>query len=386
MTTTTSAAAGSGNGADLRALERSRRPLEEARHTPGFIYSSPEVFAREKDRLFMKDWLAVARVEEVANPGDYLTHTVMGEPLVVARDPKGQLSAFYNVCRHRGVEVVSGAGNARKFSCPYHAWTYDLTGKLIGAPFMREAVGFNAAECRLKPLKLDVWAGWIFVNFDPECGPLSDHVAFFESEFGMLRQQDCRLARKFVLELDCNWKFVYENLLDMYHVGTLHAQTIGRFQKSPLDKFVPGPAGRLSVHYRAKTMSPDGVSRFGKMPWLADQEDDFARVGFMPPNMNILVRCDYVRPFLHWPLAPDKTRSVAYFLFPEERLAQPGFEENLQVYVDYLVKVLNEDRDMVLSLQHAMKTRGFEPGPMSIYERPIHHLIDSHLARLYGDA
>jgi choline monooxygenase len=368
---------------EMRKLESSRRPIERAMHTPGAIYASEDVFAMEKERVFMKDWLLVGRVEEVENPGDYFTHVVMGEPIVVARHETGNIHVFYNQCRHRGVEVAQGSGNTKRFMCPYHAWTYNLDGSLFGAPFMKETVGFDPHKCSLKPLKVGVWAGWIFASFNLEVEPLEKHVAFLEEEFGMLRMQDCRLAHKFVLELNCNWKFVYENLLDNYHVGTLHAKTIGRLQKSADRKFNLKPNGRLSVHYEAKTITPDGVSRIGKMPWLENESDYFARTGFLPPNVTFLVRCDYVRPFVHWPIAPDRTRSIAYFMFPKEKFDTPGFQENVEVYINYMKNVLDEDRTMVESLQRAMKTRGYEPGPMSTKETSIHHLINYHLDRLF---
>jgi Rieske 2Fe-2S family protein len=367
---------------DAGTIERCREPVQRAWHAPGQIYAGADVFALEKERIFMKDWLLLGREEEVEKPGDYFTHVVMGEPIIIARHDDGKVYVFYNQCRHRGVEVAEGSGNTNRFKCPYHAWAYELNGKLIGAPFMKEAEGFDPKNCALKPLKVGTWGGWIFASFNPEVGPLEDHVAFLEEEFGMLRMQDCRLARKFVLELNCNWKFVYENLLDNYHVGTLHAATIGRLQKSAERRFHLRPNGRLSVHYEAKTITPDGMSRIGKMPWLANESDYFARTGFLPPNTTLLARCDYVRPFVHWPVAPDRTRSIAYFLFPQEKFDQPGFQENVEVYIEYMKKVLDEDRMMVESLQRAMKTRGYEPGPMSTKETSIHHLINYHLDRI----
>ena len=367
---------------DPSLVALTRKPIGAARHAPGYIYGSEEVLALEKERLFMSDWLCVGRVEEVENPGDFLTHTVLGEPLVVARDEKGLLHAFYNQCRHRGVEVAAGCGNVDRFRCPYHAWTYDLQGQLIAAPFMGETPGFDLSRFRLKPLRVGVWAGWIFVSFNHDVRPLSEHVAFWEQEFGFLRQEDCRLAHKFTIELNCNWKLVFENLLDTYHVGTLHAKTIGKLQK-PGRKVFLKPEGRLSVHYQAKTMTPDGISRIGKMPWLSSEGDDFARTGFLPPNMNMLARCDYVRPFVHWPLAVDRTRSIAYFLFPEEKFEQPGFLESVKIYAEYLQTVLEEDRTMVESLQRAMSTQAFEAGPFCSREQAIHHLVGYHLERIF---
>lgn len=160
-----------------REIRRCLTELASAHHAPSLVYTSPAVFELEKKRLFMKDWLCVARVEEVENPGDYLTHDIMGEPIIVARNSDGVLHAYYNMCAHRGAELVQGRGNVKRLKCPYHAWTYDLAGQLVGAPFMKETKGFDIADCRLRPLRLDTWAGWIFVSFDPNVAPLINFLA-----------------------------------------------------------------------------------------------------------------------------------------------------------------------------------------------------------------
>jgi Rieske 2Fe-2S family protein len=369
-----------------QALEEARKPVHLASHAPGDIYGSEQIFALEKEKVFMQDWLCVGREEEIEKPGDYMTHSVMGEPIVIARNESGKVNAFYNQCRHRGVEVAEGAGNTRRFKCPYHAWTYNLDGQLVGAAFMDDTVGFDPKTCRLKQLRCETWYGWIYVSFNAEIGPLSEHVSFLEEAFGELRQQDCGLAYKFTLEMNCNWKLVYENQLDNYHVGVLHAKTVGRHQSSAHRDFRPRPNGRLSVHYGARPATPDGVSLFGKMPWMQDQPDDFARTGFLPPNMTILSRCDMYRPFVHWPLAPNRTRSYGYFLLPKEKLGDPQLQDKMGVYVEYLNKVLNEDRSMVESLQRNLLTRGYEPGRFSTKETSIHHLMNYHLQRIFGAA
>ena len=369
---------------DVSKLKEARRPLTEAVHTPGYVYGSPEVIALEKERLFMQDWLCIGRVEELPNKGDYLTHNVMGEPVVITRGQDGALHAFYNQCRHRGVEVAEGKGNAKLFKCPYHAWTYDLQGQLIGAPFMRETKDFDIKQCRLKPVQLDTWAGWIFISFNPNVESLSSFMQEYEAEFGMLQQENLRLAFKYETDFDCNWKFVYENLLDIYHVGVTHAASIGKYQDQSSYRYHCLPRGRLSIHYRAKTMSATGDSLFGPIPWIDDDNGMFARIGFLPPNLTLLVRNDYVRPMVHWPISENKTHSVGYFLFPEEKFADPQFAEKVQVYVDFLDKVLDEDRGMILSLQRAMNTKGFEPGRMSNMEAAIHHVLGYQLERTFG--
>ena len=129
-----------------------RQPLNQARHLPGYIYTSPEIYQLEKEKIFMKDWLCIARAEEVEKPGDFMTHDVMGDPIVIARDEDGELNAFSNLCRHRGVEVAQDSGNTKEFMCPYHNWLYDLKGRLVGAPLMKKSEGFDPKTCRLRPL------------------------------------------------------------------------------------------------------------------------------------------------------------------------------------------------------------------------------------------
>jgi hypothetical protein len=131
-------------------------------------------------------------------------------------------------------------------------------------------------------------------------------------------------------------------------------------------------------------MSATGDSLVGKMPWLKDDDGTFARIGFLPPNLTLLARCDYVRPMVHWPVSANKTHSVGYFLFPEEKFADPEFPEKVKQYVAFLTRVLDEDRGMILSLQRAMASDGFEPGRMSNMEAAIHHVLGYQLERTFG--
>ena len=366
-------------------LEGMRRPIAEARHLSGAFYSSQEVYELEKRNIYMRDWLCVARVEELERPGDYMALRIMGEPALLVRGADGVLRAFANTCAHRGVEVVWGTGNATHFSCPYHGWTYDLEGALTGAAFMDDSQAFDPGRCGLPPLRLGVWAGWVFITFDGEAPPLAEFVAHFEREFGFLRQQDCRLAVKVEVELDCNWKLFVENLLDVYHAATLHVKTIGakrgRADRYPFNLF---PRGGTSMFYHSDPMVPGGKSPFGRMPWLADKPDNFACSGRLSPNMQLIARSDNVHPFLMWPLGPDRCRVVNYTLFPRRHFERPDFEDKVRVYRDYLVEVIEEDRRMVASLQQVMRSGRFRPGPMSKLELGIHHVVNDLLDRVYG--
>ncbi len=376
----------SGSAADGRDLAATRRALTQANHAPGYLYAAPELYRREIDSYFMRDWLYVGRVEELSEPGDYMTLRITGEPIVVARNRQGELGAFYNMCAHRGVEVAAGAGNAKSFKCPYHGWVYDLDGRLTGAAYMKESEGFEIPDCRMTPVRFDTWRGNMFVCFDAETPPLEHFVAEFEQDFAFLQMENCRLGNKITLELDCNWKFFHENLMDFYHVGVLHAKSFGAKFSWESDKVALKKNGGISIFYDAGPPTPGAEPLLGKMPWLEDEPISFACTGFLPPNLTIFGRIDCVRPMVAWPLSESRCRVLIYHLFPEEFFDRPDFEETLEVYRDYQVLVLEEDRSMVESMQQAMSSRAYRPGRFSTLEKPIHHYINGHLDRVLGDA
>ena len=378
MAVTGSASAGAAPFAD-----GAQAPLTRASHLPGYVYASPEIYAAEKEAIFMKDWLCVGRVEEVENPGDYMTLRITDEPVVVSRDEVGELHAFANVFAHRGVEVATGSGNTKEFSCPYHGWLYDLGGQLIGAPYMKEAEGFDPASCRLKPLELGTWAGWIFVTFNQNPPPLEQHLDPFIRAYGFLKMEDARLVDKVSMELECNWKFAVENSLDSYHVQAVHGATFGAFMAPETFVFDLWDRGANTIFHEAAAHTPDGKPLFGIMnAWTGRSDESFATSGYVAPNMHIFGRCENFRPAVHWPLSPTRTRLLYYNLFPKEFLDRPNLAAARETYRAYYTQAIAEDEAMIESLQRGISTRAYEPGRMSTLEVAIHHQINYYVERM----
>ena len=365
--------------------EGTRAPVTRARHLPSYVYSSPEVFEREKENIFMKDWLCVARVEELEEPGDFMTHDVMGDPIVVCRNEDGELNAFSNLCRHRGTEVAQGSGNTKEFVCPYHGWLYDLKGYLLGAPFMKESELLEIGKCRLKPLGIGTWAGWVFVNFDEDAEPLADFLARFDEDFAYLRQEGLRMADKLSFEIDCNWKIVGENTTDFYHVSVVHTGTFGEVTL-PDFPVQFSPRGGFKVEYRARPHTFSGKPIFGKMPAIADQPDNYAIAGYLAPNLHLFGRIENMRPAIYWPISENRSKLVFYVLFPEEWFDRPDFADGVKEYNAFYNQVAVEDIPMLEALQRSMRASRFEPGPMSIQEEIILHGINYRLDRTFDTA
>jgi choline monooxygenase len=290
-----------------------------------------------------------------------------------------------NRCAHRGVRVTDETqGHAKEFTCPYHGWLYGLDGRLIGAPYMDQAIGFDKANCRLKPLPMHVWAGWIFVSLNYEPEAWDTWIAPYEQEFGFLQQENCVMADKLVVDVDCNWKFPIENLMDNYHSRVLHSKTIGPTMGVERFTGVRTGSNAFTAYYDAKPMTYDGKSRFGKMPWLADKSERFACSAHIAPNMHILARSDNVHPIIMWPIGKDRARIICYMLWPREWHALPDFRERVAPYNEFTLAVLNEDASVMASLHDAAKSSRYEPGRLSRLELGVYNLINYDIDRVQG--
>jgi choline monooxygenase len=356
-------------------------PEIEATHRPGAVYCSQERLTREIEKIFMREWLLVGRVEEVEKPGDYFTQRVGDEPIVVVREKDGNVQTFANVCRHRGVQVAWNAGNTKYFSCPYHGWVYDTSGKLVSAQHLEKARNFRREQCGLPRIRTELWEGFIFVNFDAGAEPLMDTLERYDFPrvYSPYRMGRLRLANKFSMNIPCNWKFLNENLTDIYHIAVLHAGTFGPHQ--PLEGyryqvFDGGYHGR----FVGGTLVPEGKSLFGPMPWLPPELHSGGFSSHLPPNVAWFPRFDYVSINTNWPLTADTSLSITYQLFPAEHFAQPDFRAKARQYEDFYKAFMEEDTDMIMALQKGMKSRYYAPGPLSPFEAgvlgTIKHSID----------
>jgi choline monooxygenase len=210
-----------------------RRPPLEAETLPGWCYTSPQFYDREVLRIFRKVWNFMGREDEIPKPGDYMTFDLCGEPIVILRDRAGKVRAFANSCRHRGTKLLAGRGNCATISCPYHAWTYALSGELIGVPGMEQTIGFEKREYGLPEIRLESFDGFIFVNLDREAKGLSDYLGDFAERLVSHDLANMRCVRRREYDLACNWKIYIENAMEEYHTPTVHRASIGKQVTAP---------------------------------------------------------------------------------------------------------------------------------------------------------
>lgn len=198
---------------------------------PARNYISPEAFAEERDRIFARAWLPVARVEEVGRRGDYVRRDIptTRTSMIIAHGEDGVIRVFHNSCSHRGVALVCEfAGSAKTFQCPYHAWLYGNDGALRGIPGAADFPDLDKAEHGLTPIRHEVWNGFIFVNLAAEpLQTLDEYLGEFGTMFADVPFQDYPHAVEMTQTIDANWKSIVDAFNESYHIFSLHRKTLG---------------------------------------------------------------------------------------------------------------------------------------------------------------
>ncbi len=202
-------------------------PFERALAMPRSVYTSQDFLERELDCLFRREWLCAGRASALPEAGDYMTMDIAGEPVMVIRGRDGVLRAQSNVCRHRMSVLLEGRGTVRSIVCPYHAWTYDLDGRLRGAPAMERNEGFDRGAIRLPQIRCEIWDGWIMVTLNPEAPPCAEALAGVDALVGHYGMEHYVESFRETHRWNTNWKVLAENFMESYHLPVCHAGTIG---------------------------------------------------------------------------------------------------------------------------------------------------------------
>ena len=307
---------------------------------PSSHYFSPEMFAREKERIFAREWFCAGRVEELPSPGTVLVREVAGESVLVARTKEGELKAHYNVCRHRGsrlceasedqrwgVKLRESLTSAATIRCPYHQWTYSLDGDLLSAPFLPESGEFQKKDFSLYPVGLATWGGFFFLNLDPQSagglgtqlGPVPDRIQRYPLD-------KLRTAKQLDYEVAANWKIIMENFNECYHCGPVHPELC-----EIVPDFKLGGTGLKwpdGIPHRpgATTFTWTGSTDRAPFPGLNEKERVRHKGELIYPNVLLSISPDSIAAFLLWPQAADRTLVQCRFLFHPEEMAKPGFD------------------------------------------------------------
>jgi len=351
------------------------------------FYFSDEIFSRERERIFQREWFCAGRADEVAAPGDYLALEVLGESIIVVRTRDGRLAAHYNVCRHRGSRLVPEASKGAfpsSIRCPYHSWTYSLDGELRTAPFL------DSDECqksglRLHPVGVQVWGGFLFVNLSP-AETANYHLA---SQLGAVPDRLCRYplsglrsGQRLTYEVAANWKVILENYNECYHCGPVHPE-LCRLVPAFRDRGGSNLDWDRGIPHRegAWTFTETGTSTRRPFSGLNEDEQVRHKGELIYPNLMLSLSADHVTAYTIWPADPGHTRIVCDFLFDASEIERAGFDPSDAV--NFWDRVNRQDWAICESVQRGMRSRVFEHGyyaPMESASLDIRRYIREKLA------
>jgi choline monooxygenase len=328
---------------------------------PGHFYYEPAIFEREKDEIFYRTWQYAGHVSQLAEPGDFITEEVGDESVIVLRDRAGELRAFYNVCQHRAHRLLEGEGRLKSvITCPYHAWCYGLDGALRAARNSDRVDGFDKTQFALKPVRVEVLCGFVYVNLDPDAPALGAPLGDFEREFLSFDPEPERLVRAYRKEIDvqANWKNVIENYAECYHCQNRHQS----LSTAALDM----SSYRIHVHeaYHAHTSG----NRGGDQGYSFSTEEgprgaDFGSWLVWPNVVFEYYPGGKLTVFHNKPLAPERTLQIIDWYLPQ---AEPSALE--REVIDFVDVVREEDIPIVESVQRGLHSRGYRQGRFMVDE------------------
>tara|TARA_Y100000590_G_scaffold468069_1_gene649237 strand:+ start:764 stop:1882 length:1119 start_codon:yes stop_codon:yes gene_type:complete len=352
---------------------------------PREYYIDPEILDKEFEQLFQKNWLCAGRLEQLSKEGGFFTATVGKENVIVLRSSSDEINAFYNVCRHRGTRICSNeVGNfSKSIQCPYHGWTYDLEGNLIGAPLMEGAEEFAKEDYPLHSVPLAEWEGFLFLN-------LSDSPEPFETAFDPLLNRFKLWEMKSLIEhghhnyeVNCNWKLIIQNYSECYHCPMIHPE---------LAEITPYTGGRNDLFkgpflggYMDIAGGKESITDSGHFcaPLVGDlSKKDQQRVYYYSifPNMLLSLHPDYVMVHTVWPVATDRSRISCQWLFSPALSGHNGYHPGDAI--DFWHKTNQQDWNICQQSQLGIESEKYSPAPYSGQESLLAAFDQYYLSKL----
>lgn len=331
-----------------------RLPIEEAWTPPAAWFTAPEIDELEQREVFGRSWQPVARIEELSDPGSYVSGCLGRLPWVVVRGEDGALRAFHNTCRHKGREVVQGRGLAAELVCGYHAWTYDLEGKLRSAPRMAGIANLDREAMSLPPMALATWGPWVFVNGNSWAAPLAKDVEPFTELLDASGWQSLAFVERTTWDLECNWKVCVDNYLDGgYHIPHMH----------------PSLDAQLDMESYRTELFEAGSVQSSRSAEVDDDRIDFdagQRIGeealylWLFPNFMINRYGPCLDTNLVVPRGPDRCRVIYDFYFEEESIDED--REFIEESMAQSAVTQREDIAICESVQIGLRSGSYDRG------------------------
>jgi phenylpropionate dioxygenase-like ring-hydroxylating dioxygenase large terminal subunit len=368
---------------NVRVIPSIEPELARAHTLPASAYLDPAILELEKERIFARTWQLVAHSSELARIGDFKPATILDEPVLLTHPQDGKLRGFYNVCRHRAMQVATTRGNRKSLQCGYHGWVYGLDGSLQTAREMEGTEAFDKSDFGLVPIRVDALGPFVFANLDPDAAPLAEWIGPVRGEIeaagydlGSMRRIE---RRDYVIE--CNWKVYVDNYLEGYHLPIAHPGLNKEliYEEYRVDTF----RYHSKQHAPIRELKPGEVLGRDRRYMRAPGAEESALYYWIFPNTMLNIYQDNVSTNVIIPLGVDRTLTVFEWFF-----AEPGTGsgwESMQQTIAFSDEIQQEDIGLCQQVQRGLRSRSYDRGRFSAKrENGVHHfqsLVTEFLGR-----
>ena len=339
---------------------------------PAAAYTSSAYLERERQTVFAQHWICVGLASDVSNPSDVYPAEVAGMPIVLVRDRQNVIRAFHNICRHRGLQLVSQPCRVQSnIRCPYHSWTYRLDGQLKSTPhfggyYKDTHEGFDRADKGLMPIRCEQWLDMVFINLSDDAPPLQEYLQpvierWSGYDFSLLRRE----SREVSLQCNANWKLAVENFSESYHLSWVHPALNSLSRMEDHFGFEVGDThvGQGSLRYNSSSLAGKSLPTFPGL--TVNNQQTIAEYITVFPNLMLGVHPDYFLVFTVNPLSPDQSIERMTFYFVGDEAMMPENEALRHLPIDLWKETNDEDIDMIERMQVGRRSPGFDGGCFS---------------------
>ncbi|MGB0386261.1 MAG: aromatic ring-hydroxylating oxygenase subunit alpha [Ardenticatenaceae bacterium] len=383
---------------------RNNRPqVEMAMTLIPDAYTSAAFYDMEQERVFARSWVYVACLSDFNKPGDTVVATVAGQSVVVVQNKEGQLRAFYNVCRHRGAQLVEeGCTHLKKrFRCPYHSWAYDFNGACLGTPLftnsdipedqqgifdMTDVEAFDKADYALYPVNLEVWGFLVFVNLDPNPAPLSEQLGDLPERCAEYKLPEWQVVREKTYDIHANYKLIGENFMEYYHLPWVHPELV--------------KVSKMKDHYRwqgsgmytgmttwpiSQNTNDGGWQGLPDVNFLSNTNQNAGRFIWLFPNIAISLLPNHFVILVTQPDGPGRTIETLRLLCHPDSMQADGAEKGIDELLSFWHLVNLQDVEIVERVQQGLNTKAYDGGRMCYrFEEPLHRFQNMIIDRMLG--
>lgn len=370
-----------------------QQEADEVYALPAECFTSEEFFQFELNAVWKKQWFCVGRANDIPKAGDFFTFDVGDDALFAIRTREGEINVLSNVCRHRNMLLLEGAGNVRRISCPLHAWVYNMEGELVSAPGLTDTgANFDPKSVCLPKIRAEIWEEFIFINYDASAPSLQTRLGHLSKQLANYHMSDLKSSEPVKMEsFDWNWKIFND---ECYHCSFLHASSWGamyetnpeRVDESAIFNDVPNGIVSYNLISTHKDAAPTHTGSILQpaMTSLTDEERSQLSYVTVAPNLLLVAMPDKVKYFMWLPKSANQSTYAVSWLYPESTLKCTDHKEKFDQEHDDLYPVMIEDlfawRRSHLGMKSSFASRGRLTNEELVIKRLQNWLIDLYRA------